>query len=209
MHERYLRFRAVRPFAGFAKPAGSADAVSAAEKRSWQSRLSWRGDKKSASNGAAADVEASGHNRVCEKSKSAVLGAVCFASSKDIDPDIQQRDVKRISMDAEPVSPTLKFGASPYSGEQEAGLGCSCTLSSTGAASKYTSQISSSGHRFGEGIFHNHQLWHAGLSGGSSGFVRLMRLSLQSHNCFMVGLKGCGCHVCNSKIVLLLGFGVK
>jgi hypothetical protein len=174
MHERYLRFRAVRPFAGFAKPAGSADAVSASEKRSWQSRLSWRGDKKSASNEAAADVEASGHG---------VLGAVCFASSKDIDPDIQQRDVKRISMDAEPVSPNLKFGASPYSVEQEAGLGCSSTSSSTGAASKYTSQINSSGHRFGEGISHNQQLWHTGLSGGSSGFVRLMRLSLQSQNC--------------------------
>jgi hypothetical protein len=183
MHERYLRFRAVRPFAGFAKPAGSADAVSASEKRCWQSRLSWRGDKKSASNEADAAIEASGHNRVCETSKSGVLGAVCFASSKDIDPGIQQRDLKRISMDAERVSPTLKFGASPYSVEQEAGLGCSSTSSSTGAASNHTSQINSSGHRFGEGISHNHQLWHAGLSGGSSGFVRLMRLSLQSQNC--------------------------
>jgi hypothetical protein len=172
MHARYLRFRAVRPFADFAKPAGSAEAAVAASKRCWQFFPTSREVKQIASTEVTVDIEASGHAMECESIRSGVFGAVCFASSKDCDPDIHQEVGKEMGLDCGHVSPNLELCVTS---QQEERLWSSRTTTAVGVISDNSSQFKS--HWLGERGAQSLQRPHTSLCGGSSGFVRLMRLT--------------------------------
>lgn len=174
MHERYLRFRAVRPFQGFANQAGNTEVAPASSKRFWLSYLSLRTVRKPRSEEATADIESSGDAADCNSRRSGVLGEVCFASSGKHDLVIHESDRNKIAFDAERLLSNPELSGTSKFVQQDAVLGFTPTSTATETTSDYTCQIMSC---LDEEITHTQRNRHTGLNSGSSGFVRLMRSS--------------------------------
>lgn len=171
MHARYLRFRAVRPFAGFPKPVGSSKAAPAVGRRCWPS--SWA--VRQPANEENFDIE-SNRRPGCEPSTASVLAAVCFTSRNECNPDMELGDGSKMALNAGPIFPSQ----SVYGASQAAQLECKRTPTAADTLSDITSQTEAPIPWMGGGGALNPLHRHVGLSGGSSGFVRLMRLSTRA-----------------------------